>query len=133
MPEIASELVLILDHFKIPQVICFGEGAGANICARFGMNNPNRCLGVALIHPSGSTNGAFSSLVDAFKEKLSTLRASKQNPAVISSSTEAYLTFHKFGNSNADAVKPNIKEFQRSLHQARNAKNLTLFVESFLK
>lgn len=33
--EIAYELIIILDHLKIGQAVCLGEGAGANVVARF--------------------------------------------------------------------------------------------------
>lgn len=62
LPELAQELVIVLDHFKINQVTCLGEGFGANIAARFAMKHPNRCLGVALVHPTGSTASFFKYL-----------------------------------------------------------------------
>jgi protein NDRG1 len=61
---LGAELVEVLNYFKLPQVTCFGEGAGANICARFAMQHPNRCLGVVLINPSGSTEGFFEKMAD---------------------------------------------------------------------
>ncbi len=118
--ELASELVIILDHFKLNQVTCMGEGAGANICARFAMQHPNRCLGVTLIHPSGGS----ASLVETFKDKLDNLI-----------STTEYLIWHRFGQSSGDQtlVQANIKEFQQKIDKTRNLKNLSLFVDSYLK
>lgn len=62
--ELGYELVEVLQFFKLSQVICFGEGAGANICARFAMQHPTRSLGVILVNPSGSAAGFFESMTD---------------------------------------------------------------------
>lgn len=93
MLELAQELVFVLDHFKIPQVTCLGEGSGANIAARFAMIHPLRCLGVTLIHPTGSTASYFQ----LFKEKIHHLLLSKSNGGM-SISSEAYLIWHRFGD-----------------------------------
>ena len=97
-----------------------GEGAGANICARFAMQHPSRCLGVTLIHPSGGS----ASLVETFKDKLGNFI-----------STSEYLIWHRFGQSSGDQtlVQANIKEFQQKILKTRNQKNLSLFVDSYLK
>jgi pimeloyl-ACP methyl ester carboxylesterase len=59
-------LVLVLDALNIQRVVCLGEGSGANIAARFAIKNPNRCSGVVLIHPTGSS----ASFMEQFKEKV---------------------------------------------------------------
>jgi len=117
LPELAHELVNVLDHFKVGQVTLLGEGAGANICARFAMSHPTRCLGVALVHPSGTT----ATLKETFKDRFG-------------SSEEAYLIWHRYGHSTGDLelVQANIKEFQTKLGETRNSKNLALFVEAYL-
>jgi protein NDRG1 len=91
MIELAQELVCVLDHFKVTQVTCLGEGAGANICARFAMKHPNRCLGVALIHPTGSTAG----IMEQLKDKINNWKSTKQNE--MNARAEAYLIWHRFG------------------------------------
>lgn len=129
LPEIAQELVIILNHFKITQVTCLGEGAGANICARFAMVHPTRCLGVALVHPSGST----ASFMETFKDKFANILPMSNRTSL--SSFEAYIIWHRFGHSTGDLglVQANIREFQTKLEKARNTKNLTLFVDAYLK
>ena len=57
-------LVDILDYFKLEQIVLLGEGAGANICARFAMKHQHRCLGLVLINPSGSAAGFFETMTD---------------------------------------------------------------------
>ena len=81
LTEIAYELIIILDHFKIKNLILLGEGAGANICAEFAIFHPTRCLGVALVNPSGS----LATLKETFKEKFCT-------------SNQDYLIWHRFGH-----------------------------------
>ena len=130
--ELAAELVLVLDHFKINQVICLGEGLGANLAARFAMKHPTRCQGVTLIHPTGST----ASFMESVKDKLVNFLPLKGNNSSsnINVSSEAYLIWHRFGRSNQtdQLVKVNIKDFQTS-YKNRNSKNLSLLIDAFLK
>ena len=90
--ELAEELVIILDHFKLQQVTCLGVGAGSNICARFAMKYPNRCLGTVLVHPTGST----ATFLESFKDKIKSWRPIKQVGGM-SNKYEAYLIWHRFG------------------------------------
>lgn len=87
MDELAEELVIILDKLKIDQVVGIGEGCGANIIARFGMIHQNRCLGVALIYPTGNE----ASFRQTIKEKI----ISNILPTPIH---DTFLTWHKFGH-----------------------------------
>ena len=43
-------LVTVLDQMRIPQVVVLGEGAGANIAARFASIHSNRVQGMLLIN-----------------------------------------------------------------------------------
>lgn len=123
MPDLAEELLLILDHFKINKVVCLGEGCGANVVTRFAMKYPQRCAGVALVHPTGSTASVFQQ----FKERLASLLP-------VRSSAEAYLIWHRFGRSNQtdQLVQANIKEFQQKFFARRNPRNLDLLIDAFL-
>lgn len=40
--ELSSQLLFVLSHFGLKSVIGFGVGAGANILARFALNNPDK-------------------------------------------------------------------------------------------
>lgn len=40
--ELSSQLMFVLSHFGLKSVIGFGVGAGANILARFALNNPDK-------------------------------------------------------------------------------------------
>lgn len=40
--DLAAQLLFVLSHFGLKSVIGFGVGAGANILARFALNNPDK-------------------------------------------------------------------------------------------
>lgn len=42
MDELAAQLLFVLSHFGLKTVIGFGVGAGANILAKFALNNPDK-------------------------------------------------------------------------------------------
>ena len=97
LSDIAEEIVLVLDHFNIGQLTCFGEGLGANVAARFAMAYPTRCLGVVLIHPTGSSASFF----ETAKEKLSNFSPTKNKV----SHMEDYLIWHRYGHVRVNFVK----------------------------
>ena len=56
----------VLDELKVPLVVGVGEGAGANILARFGMAHPSRVLGLILVHLVSTEVGFLETLKDRF-------------------------------------------------------------------
>ena len=52
-------LVTVLDHFRVKQVVGLGDGAGANIIMRFAMNHPGRVLGVLAINTEGVESASY--------------------------------------------------------------------------
>lgn len=68
MRTIGHGLVDILDALSITYVIGLGEGAGANILARFGMDYPERSLGLILIHCTSTVAG----VMEYFRDKVRT-------------------------------------------------------------
>jgi protein NDRG1 len=131
MQQIGEDLVYVLDEVKVKEVICFGEGAGANILARFAMAHSQRVLGICLLHATGTTAGLFESLKDkATGWKLE----SGMNP-----SAESYLMLHRFGttrfskSSDKQELKPIAEGFQDTLRKRANPRNLRKFVDAFLK
>ena len=67
MKTITYGLVEVLDALRVQYVIGMGEGAGANILARFGMDHPQRCLGLILIHCTSTVAG----VMEYFRDKVS--------------------------------------------------------------
>lgn len=130
MQVIAEELVNVLDHLKVKEVVCFGEGAGANILARFSIAHNERVMGVCLLHATGTAAGFMESIKDKVQNwKLDQIG---MNPKA-----EAYLVLHRYGTfSNAEdkeQVRSAIENYQSNLRTHANAKNLKRFVEAFLK
>lgn len=62
LDELGEGLVNVLNELKIPQVICLGHGAGANIAFHFAIKHASRCLGLVLIDPVGSSAGFVESI-----------------------------------------------------------------------
>lgn len=61
----------VLDFLHVKYAMGLGEGAGANVLARFGLAHPARLLGLILINATGSA----ATVMQSFKSKVQ----SKQN------------------------------------------------------
>jgi len=131
MRTMSNALVEVIDALKIPYVIGMGEGAGANILLRFGMDHPQRSLGLVLIHCTSSSAG----VMEHFRDKLINWKLSHMG---MNPTAEQYLLFHKFGRSleeqleQAENKENVISEFQQKLRCSINPRNLRCYVESFL-
>lgn len=66
LQQLGEDLVTVLDFLHVKYVIGIGEGAGANVLARFGLAYPARVLGLILINCTGSA----TSVLDSFKNKV---------------------------------------------------------------
>ena len=53
----------VLDNLRVKMVIGLGDGAGANIFARFAAMHAPRCLGIVLINPTP----AVATFMEKFK------------------------------------------------------------------
>jgi len=127
MQELGEQLVMVVDQLKVPLVLGLGEGAGANILARFGMAHPTRVLGLVLVHPTSTTAGVMEQIKDKIIDwKLGTVG---HNPTATQ-----YLIFHKFGKDlvQASDKQKALEEFKEKLHKDINPRNLWCFVESFM-
>lgn len=127
MQELGEQLVMVVDQLKVPLVLGLGEGAGANILARFGMAHPARVLGLVLVHPTSTTAGVMEQIKDKIIDwKLGTVG---HNPTATQ-----YLIFHKFGKDLVQATDKQkaMEEFKEKLHKEINPRNLWCFVESFM-
>jgi len=67
MDAIGLNLVTVLDHLRIKQVVGLGDGAGANIMLRFGMHHPTRVHGVVAINTEGIESAGFQELLAKVK------------------------------------------------------------------
>lgn len=66
LQTLGEDLVTVLDFLHVKYIIGLGEGAGANVLARFGLAHASRCLGLILINCTGSA----ASVLDTFKNKV---------------------------------------------------------------
>lgn len=131
MQQIGKDIIHVLDQLKLKEVICLGEGAGANILARFAMAHSERVLGLCLMHATGTTAGLFESM----KDKMVSWKVEKMK---LTQSAESYLLLHRFGEKKfskvaGDDIQPIMESFQEALRSRANPRNLKLFVDAFHK
>lgn len=127
---VGEDLVTVLDFLHVKYVVLLGDGAGANVLARFGLKHPTRVLGMILINCTGSA----ASVMESFKNKTVNWRSND----TVSSSAEHYLVFHKFGhqvnNDNSPDKERVVDEYIQRLHSTTiNTKNLKQYVQVFMK
>ncbi|XP_077544295.1 uncharacterized protein ZK1073.1-like isoform X3 [Haemaphysalis longicornis] len=91
LDDLALDMADVLHYFKIPYCVCLGEGAGANILARFTTNCPELVLGSILIHCSCTE----ASLVELFNYQVVCWYQGDKKSAP--PPMEHFLVFHKFG------------------------------------
>lgn len=126
LKTLGEDLVTVLDFLHVKYVIGLGEGAGANVLARFGLAHPTRALGLILINATGSA----ASVMQSFKNKLISWKNEE-----MAHSAENFLMYHKFGHQlvgdNPDKDKI-VQEYQKRLHGSLNSKNVGLYVKAFM-
>ncbi|XP_076316869.1 uncharacterized protein ZK1073.1-like isoform X2 [Tachypleus tridentatus] len=127
MQDLGEDMLNILDYFGVKYVVTLGEGAGANILARFAMSYPDRVLGNILLHCTSTVAG----VMEYFNDKIMNW---KLQTVGMHPTAEQYLVFHKFGTEiekaeNKDKV---IKDYIKKLQSRINPRNLRLYVEAFL-
>ncbi|XP_012161961.1 uncharacterized protein ZK1073.1 isoform X8 [Ceratitis capitata] len=131
LQTLGEDLITVLDFLHVKYVIGLGEGAGANVLARFGLAHPSRVLGLVLINATGSA----ASVLQSFKTKLIQWKNDD-----IAQSAESFLMYHKFGHvmefqqlvgDNPDKEKI-VAEYQKRLHSTLNSKNVGLYVKAFM-
>lgn len=59
----------VLDELKVSLCVGIGDGAGANILARFGLAHPQRVLGLVLINLVSASVGFLESIKEKFLAK----------------------------------------------------------------
>ncbi|XP_037949274.1 uncharacterized protein ZK1073.1 isoform X2 [Teleopsis dalmanni] len=123
---LGEDLVTVLDFLHVKYVIGLGEGAGANVLARFGLAHPSRVLGLILINATGSA----ATVLQSFKNKFISWKNDE-----VAQSAESFLMYHKFGHQlvgdNPDKEKI-VTEFQKRLRSSLNSKNVGLYVKAFM-
>lgn len=124
LDQMGQDLSTVIDHFNVKSVIGIGEGAGANIIIRFAINNPNRALGIILIHCTAST----ASMMEYLNNKM----ISWKGALGMSQGAYDYLVSHKFG-PGADAREARVEAYVAGLKARMNSANLSRYLDAYLK
>jgi len=91
MEAIGLNLVTVLDHLRVRQVVGLGDGAGANIILRFAMDHPGRVHGVLAINTEGvSTAGYKEIIMGKIKERKNGC-SDEMNSKNVAKFAEAYM------------------------------------------
>ncbi|OTF72500.1 NDRG3-like protein [Euroglyphus maynei] len=121
--QIGEEVLLkVMDELKIQLCVGIGDGAGANILARFGLAHPERLLGLVLINLVSSGVGFLESI----KEKFFSKRRSSQQLC-----PEEIVTMHKLGNTAGDGLKYLVDNYSDHIKQI-NSTNLHKFMSAYM-
>lgn len=127
MTALGGALKDVIDAVGVIRVIGLGEGAGANILARFALQHPDSIYGLCLIHASSGT----PTIMENLQGKM--LQWNVEHLPMI----ENFLILHRYGPNPIKSTTPvpqviaSISDFTSKLYNKRNHKNLKAFVESF--
>lgn len=125
MDALASQIDFVLGHFGVRSFIGFGVGAGANILARYAINNPQKVDALALINctstPAGWTEWLY--------QKINTrqLRSSGMTQGALD-----YLMWHHFGRSTEER-NHDLSHVYKECFSHVNSVNLSMFIDSYLR
>lgn len=92
MDELAAQLLFVLSNFGLKSVIGFGVGAGANILARFALNNSDKVGALCLLNCNSTTSGWMEWGYQSFNARY--LRSKGMTQGVVD-----YLMWHHFGRN----------------------------------
>jgi len=91
MEAIGLNLVTVLDHFRVKQVVGLGDGAGANIILRFAMNHPGRVQGVLAINTEGVAAAGYKEIIMGKIKEMGKGTSEELNRKNVAKFAEAYL------------------------------------------
>ncbi|XP_067951126.1 uncharacterized protein ZK1073.1-like [Watersipora subatra] len=127
MDDLAASLDDVCAKVQCP-IIGLGEGAGANILARWVLSAPKQLLGAVLIHCTSTTAGYLESMKD---KNINWKLLGGMHP-----SAENYLVMHRFGDfshaKDAEQVKGVIDDFHTQLNSTMNSVNIRNFINCFV-
>lgn len=126
LSAMATNLVTVLEHFSLSDIIGLGVGAGAVIMMHLAMEAPKKFLGITVIDPAGSSIG--------FKEwgeqKLATWSLEKKG---FTSSAQKFLIWHLFGTQGKKKVNMEmVDETIKHIAANQNPYNLSQYVKAYM-
>jgi len=129
MQGVADDLIHAFDQLEVHQAVVIGEGAGANILARFAAAHEDRVLGAVLIHCIGST----AKLLESVQERIISRKLTNKG---MHAAAENYLVLHRYGAFKEAKSEQNflnlIDNFRESLRKTINPRNLTRYINSYM-
>jgi len=140
LEELGEGLVSVLNELKIPQVVCMGQGAGANIAFHFATKHAARCLGLVLIEPIGSSAGFMESIRHMFGARGKSISGesggvSAEHRAINEHRNSAGSILTRFDKQTRNSQGQDTFNMElldaSKLAEHRNSKNLALFADAF--
>lgn len=126
LDELAAQLLFVLSHFGLKSIIGFGVGAGANILARFALQQPDKVDALCLTNCCSTAAGWIEWGYQLMNAR--NLRSKGMTQGVLD-----YLMWHHFGRNpeerNLDLVQIYKSYFERSI----NPVNLAMFIDAYIK
>ncbi|XP_071947589.1 uncharacterized protein ZK1073.1-like isoform X2 [Antedon mediterranea] len=128
MQQLADEIPYILEQLGFQQdkkhdIIGLGEGAGSNVLLRFAITHPERMQALVLLECTATS----ASFAEWGQEKVAAWNMDKG----MNKKVENYILWHHLGNHTKEKLDV-VHEYQESLYKRMNAKNLHLFIDSFI-
>ncbi|XP_055374064.1 protein NDRG3 isoform X2 [Condylostylus longicornis] len=125
MDELAAQLLFVMSHFQLKNIIGFGVGAGANILARFAIQNPDKVGALCLINCVSTASGWIEWGYQSFNARY--LRTKGMTQSVID-----YLMWHHFGRNPEERNHDLVQLFKAHFERGVNPNNLAMFINSYI-
>ncbi|CAG2181717.1 unnamed protein product, partial [Oppiella nova] len=123
--QIGEEVIRdVLDELSVPLVVGVGEGAGANILARFALAHPSRVLGLVLVHLVSAEVGFLDQLKDRFFHRRNSQQMSPLDVVALHKAS--------IGKDSTDETSRALLEAYRARVQTLNARNLQKYVTAYM-
>jgi protein NDRG1 len=131
LQELSEDVIAVMDHLNAKHCVIFGEGAGANILARFAMNHDDRVIGAVLIDLIGHSDN----IITKTTRKISVTR--KLSTQGMHQAAEEYLIHHRFGSMKSShetetALQEGVTAFKAELRSTINPNNLNNYITAFM-
>lgn len=135
MDQLAEQIVAVTKSFEVKNFIGLGVGVGANVLSRYALRNPTVVDGLFLINSTSTVSGWTEWLYQKMNTYyLSGLTSSTFGPTTFPQSTQDYLMWHHFGAVDSERNRDLIDVYRKHFTgKTMNGKNLSLFIESYLK
>ncbi|XP_055858709.1 protein NDRG3 isoform X4 [Episyrphus balteatus] len=125
MDELAAQLLFVMSHFNLKIFIGFGVGAGANILARFALQNPQKVAGLCLINCVSTTSGWIEWGYQSFNARF--LRTKGMTQGVVD-----YLMWHHFGRNPEERNHDLVQMYKHHFENNVNPTNLAMFINAYI-